>query len=97
MKKIFQNSIGELKVKISREREDLLSKNEELQQQIGELQQQIKALRAEIEKREKNNLLLTRELAKFKEEINLIKKENEYLQKKSITYYLKKLMKKTRD
>ena len=97
MKKIFQNSIGELKVKISREREDLLSKNEELQQQIGELQQQIKALRAEIEKREKNNLLLTRELAKFKEEINLIKKENEYLQKKSITYYLKKLMKKNRD
>ena len=54
-------------------------------------------MQEEIEKRGKTNLLLTRELTRMKEEINLIKKENEHLQKKSINYYLQKLMKKNRD
>ena len=90
MKSVFQNTIDELKAKISREREELASANHELQQEI-------KALQEEIEKRGKTNLLLTRELTRMKEEINLIKKENEHLQKKSINYYLQKLMKKNRD
>jgi hypothetical protein len=89
IKNVFQNTIDELKAKISREREEMASANHELQQRI-------KALQEELEKREKNNLLLTMEITRLKKEINLIKKEYEHLQNKGINYYFKKLLRRDR-